>query len=97
MNPETKLKKKVLDQLRTIPNSYWFKTQEKSLRGIPDIVGLIQGHFVALELKSSDKFAPSPLQKQILDYMLKAGGTVYTVNPQNWDTIFPHLASYKRE
>jgi hypothetical protein len=93
--PETKFKEKAVRMLNTIPKSYWFKTQQKSLRGIPDLIGIIDGTFVALELKAygkGKKSQPSPLQRKVMMDMVRAGGLVYVINPKNFDFIFQKLS-----
>ena len=90
--PETLFKEKVLPQIRALPNSWWVKTQMICIRGIPDILGCVNGQFVAIELKSDDKSAKlSPLQGYILRNITKAGGLALEVTPELWQSTYQVL------
>jgi hypothetical protein len=82
MQPESKFKIKVRAHLDTIPRSFFFKTQMVSLRGIPDFIGLINGRFVALELKVG-KNKLDALQRWVLSKIAGAGGVAIELRPEN--------------
>lgn len=91
--PETKFKEKVLRELRKIPNSYWIKIQSVSIRGIPDIIGTVNGHFVALELKvPPNRLKPGGLQWLVIQELKKAGAYAREVIP---DTLNETLDNIK--
>lgn len=84
MQPETRFKLKVVKRLRDEfgPDVFFYKTQQVSLGGIPDIVGCLRGRFFAFELKTTDR-AASPLQEYILDQIRFARGFACVVHPAN--------------
>ncbi len=87
--PETVFKERVLPLLRSLPHSWWFKTQMIAIRGIPDVIGCLNGTFVALELKrGDDKGKLAPLQGYILRKITAAGGLALECTPENWEEIF---------
>jgi hypothetical protein len=46
---------------------------------------------VAIELKSSSKLEPDPLQQYKLDQIEDAGGLAITITPENWPEAFESL------
>ena len=84
--PETIFKEKVLEELREIKNSYWIKIQQVALKGVPDILGTINGRFIALELKIEGDKADK-LQEYVLHEIDKAGGIALVAHPNNFDEI----------
>lgn len=67
------------------------KTQERTIRGIPDLLMCVNGHFVALELKADDDEAADPLQDWNLSKITRSGGIAVTVTPGNWAGIYDLL------
>lgn len=82
MKAETKFKEKILVRLREIPNSWVVKVQQVAIRGTPDILMCVNGHFVAIELKTDDGEADE-LQIYTLDRIRKAGGHTFVMTPRN--------------
>ena len=82
--PEPIFKEKVLEELREIKNSYWIKIQQVALKGVPDILGTINGRFIALELKIEGDKADK-LQEYVLQEIDKSGGIALVVNPSNFE------------
>jgi len=95
---ESIFRERFAKQLKKIPNSFFESCQQKSIRGTPDIMGCVNGHFVALELKASKKDKLMPLQKykrhQIIDI---AKGRHYTPTPENAEEILIELNKLARE
>ena len=86
MQPETKFKLKVQKELKAM-NSVWIvKTQAVALRGIPDILGCINGFFFALELKSKN-MRPTKLQEYNLNLIAMAYGLAVVAYPENWELV----------
>lgn len=88
---ETLLKEKCLTDLRKLPNSWWVKIQQVVIRGTPDILGVINGRFVAIELKSDARDVSDSrfkLQKFNLDMIERAGGLTFVAHPDNWEQVF---------
>lgn len=90
--PETRFKIRVRKLLESIPGSYWIKIQQRSIRGIPDFLGLINGRFIAIELKvGKNKVKKSGLQQYVLNQIKAAGGVAYEMNPDNYEFILADL------
>jgi hypothetical protein len=87
--PETRFKEKIRPLLDALPRSWWVKTQMVALRGIPDMLGCVNGHFIAMELKVDD--VPDALQEWNLDKIAKANGVPLTVTPENWEQVYQTL------
>jgi|TARA_R100000458_G_scaffold3798_1_gene3081 hypothetical protein len=85
--PETIFKEKALEELREIKNSYWMKIQQVAIRGVPDIIGLVNGRFIALELKKSHQEKADKLQEYVLQEVDKAGGIALVTNPENFAEV----------
>ena len=87
MKSETLFRTQKVDPfLKSLKHAYFFSIQQKAIRGTPDKLGVVQGTFVALELKS-EKGKVDPLQKFYLKEIEKAGGLAMVVSPQNWDEV----------
>jgi hypothetical protein len=82
--PETLLKEKALKVLRSLPNSWFVKIQQQSIIGTPDILGTINGHFIAIELKTDDGKL-SEIQKHNLIKISACGAVALIVMPSNFD------------
>lgn len=71
---------------------YAFKKEAKTLRGLPDIIAVVQGHFVALEIKRNQSERQKEtgrivLQKYTLEKMSESGAFVALVSPENWNEV----------
>ena len=89
-NLERNLQKKILLALAKVPNLFCYKAQATSRRGIPDIVGCVNGLFFALELKrKGGKVAP--IQRYTLDEIIRAGGFAMVVDETNWNGVLDGL------
>ena len=85
--PEWKVKKAVrlmLDRLGV----YHFMPPANGFgrAGIPDIVGCMDGHFIAIECKAG-KGKTTALQDRELNAVLNAGGTVFIAREHNLDDL----------
>lgn len=89
--PETKFRKKFRKYLDEIPNSWFESIQQKTINGTPDILGCINGIFVALELKSSAKAPITPLQAFKIEAINAAGGCSAIVHPGNFKDVLEAL------
>jgi hypothetical protein len=89
--PETVFKERVLKDLKEIPRLWAFKVDQRVLRGIPDIVGFVNGWGFAIELKKSKKDDADPLQSYILQRAKKAGAYTWVAHPANWQEILTEL------
>lgn len=89
MHPETRFKNKLKPYLEEIPKSYFEKIQQVSIRGTPDILGVVNGVAVALELKVD---APlEALQAHKLSKWRDAGAFVRVVTPETYREVIEEL------
>ena len=89
--PETVFREKVVAKLKQLPNCAIFSIQQVAIRGTPDLLVCLNGFFVALELKASQKAKVSQLQDYALRKIINAGGIAFIVYPANWEGIFQEL------
>ena len=88
---ETAFKNRIRPMLDALPSSWWVKVQQVGIRGTPDILGCVNGCFVALELKRSEKQAADPLQEYIMNKIDAANGVAFVVTPENWHAVYREL------
>ncbi len=91
MKPESIFQKRVLRDLKNLPHSWILKTQEKTRRGVPDILMCLGSRFVAIELKASEKATVSPLQAYEIALIAHSGGAAYVAYPENWPQILSEI------
>jgi penicillin-binding protein-related factor A (putative recombinase) len=87
-------KYRVKPLLDKIPRSFWIKTQFLALLGMPDLIGCVNGYFVALELKRSKKVMKSKrfkLQRWTLTKIIAAGGYAFFMAPENENDVMKVL------
>lgn len=75
--PESRLQTKIQKALKqAFPGSYWRKIHggQYQKKGIPDLLGCVQGRFFGLEVKCPDGDPPTDLQKANIRQIKKAGG-----------------------
>jgi len=82
--PETNFKEKVQKDLEKVPNTWFVKIQQVSIRGIPDFLICCNGNFVAIELKKDEHVIRNPLQEWTLECIAHAGGMGIIVDPGCW-------------
>lgn len=82
---------KVRARLEAIPNSWWESIQQKTIQGTPDILGCINGFFVALELKATSLDKPTPLQALKIQRIVSSNGVAFVVNPDNLEATLEVL------
>lgn len=90
--PETKLKEKVLADLKGL-GAWAEKIQQVGKVGTPDILACYRGVFIALELKSKEEEVPSRAQIIKLRKIKKAGGFAAIVTPLNWPEVRKEIAN----
>lgn len=99
--PETIFKERVQKDLkREIKNGWFFKVQQRSLRGIPDVIGCVKGKFVAMELKvprTKTQVKADPLQEWVLSKIILANGIAMVVTPMNWQEVLTRLKALEGE
>lgn len=93
---EANFTKKVKNYLDTLDKCWFFKVWGGGMqtRGIPDILGVVNGKFFALELKATDGKS-SALQRRTVDLITKAGGYAKVVYPVDYDQMVNDLEAIK--
>lgn len=91
---ETRLKERVLRDLKLLPRSWPVKIQQVSIRGTPDILACLNGFFVALELKQSPKAKVAEIQIYTLAQIAAAGGFAAIVTPENWAEVYQFMLQH---
>jgi Holliday junction resolvase len=85
--PEKKVKDKVVKILKAEGVYYFFPaTFGMGRSGVPDIVGCVQGKFLAIECKAGGN-KPSVLQQRELHAINTAGGVAVVINEDNIDEV----------
>ena len=77
--PESRVKSKIKDFLKTVPKCWWFMPigGPYSRQGIPDIIGHVDGKFFAIEVKAPGKRSNlTELQKVEIVKISVNGGVV---------------------
>jgi Holliday junction resolvase len=95
--PESKVKanvRKLLDEL----DIYHFMPPANGFgrAGIPDIVGCMDGHFIAIECKAG-KGTTTALQDRELNAILNHGGTVFIAREDNLEDLQQLLMGLRDE
>jgi len=93
---ETTFKDRIYPILKALPNTWVEKIQQRSIRGTPDFLMCVNGMFVGLELKKSDKEDEDLLQDHKLNLINKAGGLGLKASPENWNKILLTLTALSR-
>lgn len=89
---ETTFKKKALADLKLLRNRWFFKTQEVTIKGIPDILMCLNGFFIALELKRDGKARVEKLQwHNVEEITTRGNGVAIVVWPEIWDDVYAWL------
>lgn len=81
--PESRLQARIKKALlREFPGSVFYKMHGSEFMesGIPDLLGCVEGRFIALEVKHPDTgHGVTPIQQAQLDRLAEAGATVAVV------------------
>lgn len=93
MTPEAKVKKKVVDQLKSLGAYYFYPvTGGYGSSGVPDIVGCYNGRFFAIECKAGTN-KPTALQQKNIDAIRTSGGAAIVVNESNMTEVIQWITS----
>jgi hypothetical protein len=90
--PEGRFKKHVIRYLKTLPNTYFFVKEAAAIRGIPDIIGCMNGRYFALELKKDLKETQKltgriVLQREAIRKTHDAGGIGCILSPEFFNSF----------
>lgn len=77
---EKDIQRKILQWLNAQEGCYFFKVAQGaySTKGVSDLVGVVNGMFVALEVKTP-KGRVTPLQQNFIDRVKSEGGHAYVI------------------
>lgn len=97
MEKEKNFENRIRAFLKTLPNEWHFKHWGGGYAkaGIPDLIGCINGKFVAIEVKASDGKL-SPLQVRTLNKITCAGGYAVAVYPEQFNELKENLISISK-
>lgn len=89
-------KRIVQKNLDTIPGIYYFIKEARGLRGLPDIIGFLNGRAFVWELKRSEAEANKRtgrivLQRLVLQKIKKTGCIARFVYPENFNECLEEL------
>jgi Holliday junction resolvase len=85
--PEKKVKKIVVDILKSVGAYYFFPvTGGYGKSGVPDVVVCYKGRFIGIECKAGVN-KPTALQERELRRISEAGGESLVVNEENVQTL----------
>ena len=88
--PEGKVKKKLLDFLKSLGGDCFFYMPVQNgmgQSGIPDVMAIIKGVPFAFECKATPKQHPTVLQAYALDRIHKARGVAWVVDCENVELV----------
>ena len=85
---EKSYENKIKRYLKTLPKCWFFKVRGNMFQkaGVPDIIGVLNGRFIAIEVKS-EVGKPSELQLATIKLIKRAGGYAVVSGPKHWDEL----------
>lgn len=98
--PEAKFKHgKVIPFLKKLHNCIFYVKEAVSRRGVPDIIGTINGRFFALEVKKSEaethrNTGRTVLQKYNIERLNASGNFAEFIYPENFEEITSRLRQF---
>jgi uncharacterized membrane protein len=103
LTPEDKFKNRVVKPaLKKIPKCWHFTKEAVAIRGISDIIGVVNGKMFAWELKkdiaeANKTTGRNVLQKHILGIINSCGGIGRVVYPENFDECLEELIQISKQ
>ena len=88
---EAQFQRRCREELKRLESIWFFKTEERKRRGIPDLVGCVKGKFFGWELKRHPTAYVSELQLHTLRLIDEAGGIAALVHPENFEEKLEEL------
>lgn len=83
----------MLEDLKTLKRCWFYKTNEVSRRGVPDVIICYWGKFIAIELKCDSPL--DALQEYNINKIKQSYGMAFVATPDNWKEIFTLLKEGK--
>lgn len=92
VGPEKLFENKVKAFLKQLPKCWYFKVMGSMFQrsGIPDIIGIVNGTFFALELKAEDG-KPTALQVYNVQQLKYCGAYAKIIKPSDWELVKKEL------
>lgn len=92
VGPEKLFENKVKAFLKQLPKCWYFKVMGNMFQrsGVPDIIGIINGIFFALELKAEDG-KPTALQVYNIQQLKYCGAYAKIIKPSDWELVKKEL------
>lgn len=84
---EGKVQRKVFKALRGLPSSYWFKLDQRTRKGDPDIIGSYKGWFIGIECKKQGGVV-APLQEHRRKQLMETGAEVVVIQNEEELDVF---------
>jgi hypothetical protein len=95
MKPETTFKIRLFGYFNKIPELWYVKTQQVSIRGTPDILLCYKGRFIAMELKRSKDATITAMQEYNIQKIAACGGIGLVVHPENLKLVLSTHFDYE--
>lgn len=97
MGPEKLFETKVCKFLKDLKKTWFFKVHGSMFQrsGVPDIVGIINGTFFALELKAENG-KPTALQVYNVKQLNWCGAYARIIKPSEWEEVKKELEELSR-
>lgn len=95
--PEGKVKKKLLDFLKSLGGDCFFYMPVQNgmgQTGIPDVMAILKGVPFAFECKATPKQHPTALQAYALDRIHKARGVAWVVDSETVEYVVQHIERF---
>lgn len=89
---ERSFRKKAMDKINSLPNTWFESIQQVSIRGTPDVIGCVNGTFVALEFKKNITAKRSQMQMYKGDCIKKSKGVHFFIYPENFEDVYSELS-----
>ena len=82
----------ILKKLRKIKNGHFTKPTVTNDRGIPDIIGHVDGHVIYIEVKRSNDAEPSVIQRYRIDKLKKQKAIAFWTS--SWEDCYNKLREF---
>lgn len=87
----------VKTKLKQIPNSWWVVINQRTILGTPDVIGCVNGTFIALELKKDARSKLTTVQSLNLKKIQESGGVAVRLDPTCFDVVYTMLLTLSCE
>ena len=91
---EASFRDRAMKFIRALPNTWSVRIEQQSVHGTPDCLICMNGSFVAIEFKRSEKAPITALQTYTLEKISLAKGAAFIACPENWEIIASVLLQF---